>query len=204
MEDSLKDVLNYYENFCNELADFEQSEDSDHKEKPLLERHIELIDVCNSASARKHHPLEIIEEKDSVPTTSDYSPVDRVETEPIKRKRESCSSLFRRSKASRGCQSYTSMLQSSSDSGTVDINDNINELVNSSSSLNTSQDGSINSYNRKFVAMELEECLNTSLSSVTNYEERTFESKPSSTFIESNEEFMYSTKDLLPGPLNLE
>lgn len=204
MEDSLKDVLNYYESFCNELADFEQSDDGDYKDQPILERQIELIDVCNSASGRKHHQLEIIEEKESVPTTSDYSPVDRVETEPIRRKRESCSSLFRRSKASRGCQSYTSMIHSSSESGTIDINDNINELVNLSSKLDTSQDEATNSFNRNFVAMELEECLDTSLSSVTNYEERTFESKPSSTFIESNEEFMYSTKDLLPGPLNLE
>jgi hypothetical protein len=38
----------------------------------------------------------------------------------------------------------------------------------------------------------------------SNYQEQTFESKPSSTYIDSNEEFMYCTKDILPGPLNLD
>lgn len=88
MEDNLKDLLNYYENFCNELVDLELS-----KEESPNEITIEMVDT-NKDTARKLHQLEIIEEKDSVPTSSDYSPVDRVETEPIYKKRESYSSLF--------------------------------------------------------------------------------------------------------------
>lgn len=56
------------------------------------------------------------------------------------------------------------------------------------------------SYDDKFVAIELEEGIEEG----EEDEEDDFESKVSSTYIESNEEFMYSTKDLLPGPLKLE
>lgn len=89
MEDNLKDLLNYYENFCNELVDLELSKE----EQAAKEITIEMVD-SNKDTGRKLNQLEIIEEKDSVPTSSDYSPVDRVETEPIYKKRESYSSLF--------------------------------------------------------------------------------------------------------------
>ena len=88
MEDSLKDVLNFYEVFCNELADIEHS--SAEKEKVNSEVSPEVLAAhSNNSTARKANELEIIEEKDSVQTTSDYSPVDRVATEPNRRKRES-------------------------------------------------------------------------------------------------------------------
>ena len=163
--------------------------------------------------------LEIIEEKESMPTTSEYSPVDRVETEPIRRKRESCSSLFRRSKAERGCKSNTSVNVTSTDSENIDISDNPNDLQSSSScskpmSANEIQlySDSADSYDDKFVAIELEEGLEEdeeeepedSFSSSHLIQEPTYESKVSSTFIDSNEEFLYETKDLLPGPLKLE
>lgn len=82
MEDSLKDVLNYYESFCNQLADFEQILSSN-KDMWAPEISIEEIDNFND---RNTPALEIIEEKESVPTsTSNYSPVDRIETEPIQK-----------------------------------------------------------------------------------------------------------------------
>lgn len=154
-----------------------------------------------------------------MPTTSEYSPVDRVETEPIRRKRESCSSLFRRSKAERGCKSNTSVNQTSTDSDNIDISDNPNDLRSSSScskpmSANEIQlySDSMDSYDDKFVAIELEEGLeeseeeepDESFASTHLVQEPTFESKASSTYIDSNEEFLYETKDLLPGPLKLE
>ena len=81
MEDSLKDVLNYYESFWNQLADFEQVLNSN-KDMWVPEISIEEIENSNNNTPA----LEIIEEKDSVPTsTSNYSPVDRVETEPTKK-----------------------------------------------------------------------------------------------------------------------
>lgn len=198
MEDGLKDLLNYYESFCTELADFEHNSSAEKGEKTISELQMELVE--NNPSARKQNQqLEIIEEKDSMPTTSDYSPVDRVETEPIRRKRESWSSLFRRSKANRGCKSFNSMWQSvSSSSGGIDIDDNPNELASSSTTQSKIQHelSSSSTFSNEFVPMELEEDLES--------EERTFQSKPSSTYVESNEEFMYCTKDLLPGPLNLD
>ena len=66
------------------------------------------------------------------------------------------------------------------------------------------QESSESSFSHNYEAMEFEEGIHVTLSSVSNYQDQTFESKPSSTYIDSNEEFMYSSKDLLPGPLNLE
>jgi hypothetical protein len=88
MEDSLKDVLNFYEVFCNELADIEHSSDEKEKINPEVSAEV-LAANSNNSTARKAKELEIIEEKDSAQTTSDYSPVDRIATEPNKRKRES-------------------------------------------------------------------------------------------------------------------
>ena len=101
MECNLKDVLNYYENFCNQLADFENEFGSDKENTPPhnFKEPSEFIE--NMTNKKVLNQLEIIEEKESIPTTSEYSPMDRVETEPIRCKRESCSSLFRRSKAAR-------------------------------------------------------------------------------------------------------
>ena len=62
-------------------------------------------------------------------------------------------------------------------------------------------------YSHWFIPVELEEGIEVSQddeSYVINSDERTFESKISSTFIESNEEFIYSTKDLIPCPLKLD
>lgn len=205
MEDNLKDVLNYYESFCNELADFEndnniEDEGSFMSDKENIPPMMNPQMNDSSGKSVKHCQLEIIEEKDSIPTTTEYSPMARVETEPIRYKRESCSELFRRSKAERACKSNTSVNMSSSDSSNIKIQPS-----------DTSD-----SYDDKFVAIELEEGIEESEESesendeeddsfVYDFEEnKTFESKVSSTYIESNEEFMYSTKDLLPGPLKLE
>jgi len=217
MEDNLKDVLNYYEIFCNELAEFDHEMDSSEKVKVNAEISLDQIGRFSSNSAAYiAQQLEIITEKDSMPTTSEYSPIDRVVTEPNKRKRESCSSLFRRSKIIRGCHSYTSALRSSYETDSADIIDNPNELEQSGESGKCSDSSAstskreitcsefTDSFDHNYDATEIEEGINCSFSSGSNYEEKTFESKPSSTYIDSNEEFIYSTKDLLPGPLNLD
>jgi hypothetical protein len=96
-------------------------------------------------------------------------------------KRQSCSSLFRKSKIKRGCQSYTVPSYSSSYSESVDIN----EISDSTPSKEIEYlEQSESSFSNNYVAMEFEEA-------DSNYQELTFESKPSSTYIDSNEEFMY-------------
>lgn len=150
-------MLNYYESFCNQLADFEHEISSD-REQYVPEVNIETINL-NFSSVKKNS-LEIIEERESLPTSSEYSPVDRIETEPIKKKRESCSSLFRRSKAERGCKSNTSVFRSSTDSSAIDINDNPNDLKKSSSKMNSEY--SSDSYSQKFLPVDLEEGIDES------------------------------------------
>ena len=111
---------------------------------------------------------------------------------------------------SRGCKSNTSCAQTSSvTSESIDVNqlpetstEKVSELLPQKENENKPSESS-SSHN--YVAMEIEEGIHMTLSSETNYDQQTFESKPSATtYIDSNEEFMYETKDLLPGPLNLE
>ena len=139
--------------------------------------------------------------------------MDRIETEPIYKKRESLSSLFRRSKISRGCRSNTSIDPSSPESESLDIvkiNNSIEtKNISQSSPTEKAVDSrtiteSESSSNHNYIATEIEEGIHFTMTTETMEGQDTFESKPSQlTYIDSSEEFTYSDRDIPPGPLNL-
>lgn len=131
--------------------------------------------------------------------------MDRIETEPVLKKRESLSSLFRSSKIDRGWKSNTSFNHTSSESESLDIIEISEpspvEQKESESTVTISESSSRHNY----IAWEIEEGVHFTMTSETIEGQNTFESKPSSnTYIDSSEEFRYLDKDILPGPLNLE
>ena len=131
--------------------------------------------------------------------------MDRIETDPVWKKRESLSSLFRRSKISRGWKSNTSFCPSSSESESIDINEITESLIEEEEEEKEVNTVSQSSTSHNYVAMEIEEGVHFTMGSETIEWQDTFESKPSqTTFIDSWEEFKYSDKDILLKPLNLE
>ncbi|CAI2364364.1 unnamed protein product [Moneuplotes crassus] len=192
-----------YESFCDQI--YKLSEENK-LESQYCEGDCEEND--NKDKSQEHPEFEpIIEEGDSIATSSDYSPMDRIETEPVKKKRETLSSLFRRSKMSkRGCKSNTSFgPTSSSESESIDINQLSQSSESESSIIKEDTSESRSSASHNYVAGEIEEGIHFTMSSGTLEGQDTFESKPSqTTYIDSNEEFRYSDRDILPTPLNLE